>query len=66
VRGAPSEGSGTGRLSGLRLTPMRIKRFKANHASSEESRWLKDTINREARRFDPRVELRDDHRLVLR
>ena len=56
----------TGRLSDLRLTPMRIKRFKANRASSEEAGWLEDTINREARRFDVRVELGDDHRLELR
>jgi poly-gamma-glutamate synthesis protein (capsule biosynthesis protein) len=56
----------TGRLSDLRLTPMRIKRFRANRASSGEAGWLEDTINREARRFNVRVELGDDHRLELR
>lgn len=55
----------TGRLSELRLTPMRIHHFKTNRASDEEAAWLRDTINREARRFDVRVELRDDGRLAL-
>jgi poly-gamma-glutamate capsule biosynthesis protein CapA/YwtB (metallophosphatase superfamily) len=55
----------TGRLSELRLTPMRIHHFKTNRASAEEAAWLRDTINREARRFDVRVELRDDGRLAL-
>jgi len=55
----------SGRLSDLRMTAMRIKNFKANRASPEEARWLRDTINRESRDFHVHVELRDDCRLEL-
>jgi poly-gamma-glutamate synthesis protein (capsule biosynthesis protein) len=55
----------SGRLSDLRMTPMRIRSFKANRASPEEARWLRDTINRESRAFDVHAELRDHHRLEL-
>ena len=55
----------TGRLSALRMTPMQIRNFRANRASREAAEWLRDTINRESRTFDVRVELRDDHRLGL-
>jgi poly-gamma-glutamate synthesis protein (capsule biosynthesis protein) len=55
----------SGRLSDLHMTPMRIRNFRANRASADEARWLRDTINREARNFDVRVVLRDDRRLEL-
>lgn len=55
----------TGRLSDLHMTPMRIRNFKANRASPGDARWLRDTINRESRQFDFRVELHEDHRLEL-
>ena len=42
----------SGQLVDLRMTPMRIKNFKANRASPVEARWLGDTINRESRDFD--------------
>jgi poly-gamma-glutamate synthesis protein (capsule biosynthesis protein) len=54
-----------GRLSDLLMTPMRVKNFKANRASVEEARWLRDTINRESRDFDVRVGLRHGCRLEL-
>jgi poly-gamma-glutamate synthesis protein (capsule biosynthesis protein) len=56
----------SGRLSDLRMAPMRIRNFRAIRASPEEARWLRDTINRESRDFGVHVELRDDHRLALR
>ncbi len=56
----------TGRLSDLRMTPMRMRNFRANRATPEDARWLRDTINRESRTFDFRVELHEDHRLELR
>jgi poly-gamma-glutamate synthesis protein (capsule biosynthesis protein) len=55
----------SGRLSDLRMTPMRIRNFRTNRASPEEARWLRDTIGRESRSFAVRVALRDDHRLEL-
>jgi len=62
----PTVDAVTGRLVDLHMTPMQIRRFRANHASPEDARWLADTINRESRTFDLRVELRDDHRIELR
>ena len=56
----------TGRLSDLRMTPMQIRHFKANRASRDDARWLRDTINRESDQFDFRVALREDCRLELR
>ncbi len=55
----------TGRLSDLRMTPMRIRHFKVNRASREEAGWMSDTMTRESERFDFRVELREDHRIEL-
>ena len=56
----------TGRLVDLLMAPMQIKHFRANRASREDARWLRDTINRESRPFHVRLELREDHRLELR
>jgi poly-gamma-glutamate capsule biosynthesis protein CapA/YwtB (metallophosphatase superfamily) len=56
----------TGRLSELHLTPMQIRNFRLNRASRADAGWLRDTINRESRRFDFQVELREDDRLELR
>jgi poly-gamma-glutamate synthesis protein (capsule biosynthesis protein) len=54
----------TGRLCDLHMTPMRIRNFRLNRASSAEARWLTDTLNRESRKFDVRVELDADNRLA--
>ena len=56
----------TGRLLELYLTPMQIRNLRLNRASRADAGWLTDTINRESRRFDFRVELREDDRLELR
>ena len=56
----------TGRLSGLDMTPMRIRRFQVRRASREDARWLTDTINRESRRFGFRARLEEEGGLVLR
>ena len=57
----------TGRLVDLSMTPMQIRRLRANRASREDAQWLGDTINRESRTLvDLRVKLRDDTRLELR
>jgi poly-gamma-glutamate capsule biosynthesis protein CapA/YwtB (metallophosphatase superfamily) len=59
----PSLDPGTGRLLDLGMTPILIRRFKANRASREDARWLRDTINRESRRFGFQVNLGEDNRL---
>lgn len=61
----PTVDPATGRLVELHMTPMQIRHFRVNHASLEDAGWLRDTINRESRNFDFRVELGEDHRLEL-
>lgn len=56
----------TGRLRELHMTPMRIRNFRANRASPDDARWLRDTLDGESRRFGVRVALRADHRRELR
>ncbi len=56
----------TGRLLELDMTPMQIRRFRANRASCEDAGWLTETLNRESWMFGFRAELREDHRLELR
>lgn len=56
----------TDRLLELHLTPMQIRNFRLNRASRADAGWLRDTINRESRRFDFRVELREDDQLQHR
>jgi poly-gamma-glutamate capsule biosynthesis protein CapA/YwtB (metallophosphatase superfamily) len=62
----PAVDPGTGRLLDLYMTPMQIRRFKANRASSEDAGWLRDTINRESRGFGFQVERGEDNRLAFR
>jgi poly-gamma-glutamate synthesis protein (capsule biosynthesis protein) len=42
----PSVDPATGRLVGLHLTPLRIRKLRLNRATMEEARWLCDTLNR--------------------
>jgi poly-gamma-glutamate synthesis protein (capsule biosynthesis protein) len=56
----------TGRLAGLRLTPMQIRSFRLHRASGADAEWLAATINRESRPFGVRVARRDDDRIELR
>ena len=56
--------SGTGRLSRLALAPMQIRRFRANHASAADARWLEQTLTREGKRFGTRV-TRESDMLIL-
>ncbi len=55
----------TGELVRLRMTPTRIKRFRVNRASRAEAFWLRDTLNREGKKFGTRVELDEDNTLTL-
>ena len=54
-----------GNLSGLSLTPLRMRRFQVRHASEGDARWLRDMFAREGARFGTRVEQDDERRLVL-
>ncbi|HXJ81320.1 MAG TPA: CapA family protein [Candidatus Methylomirabilis sp.] len=55
----------TGGLVDLQMTPMEIRRFSTRRAPSEGIRWLRDTINRESRRFHTEVSVNEDGRLEL-
>jgi poly-gamma-glutamate synthesis protein (capsule biosynthesis protein) len=60
----PTVDPATGRLSRLCMTPMQIRKFQARRASLDDARWLRDTINRESRRFGFRVELQKEEGAV--
>jgi poly-gamma-glutamate synthesis protein (capsule biosynthesis protein) len=55
----------SGMLVEMRMTPLQIRNFKLNRASREDISWLRDTLNRECRKFGTRVELSDDDGLKL-
>ena len=55
----------TGKLVYLRMVPTQIKHFKVNRASREDTLWLRDTLNREGKKFGTSVELNDDNMLTL-
>jgi poly-gamma-glutamate capsule biosynthesis protein CapA/YwtB (metallophosphatase superfamily) len=56
----------TGRLLRLEMTPMQLRRFRVHRASHEDAPWLKDTLDRESRRFGVRVESSERGTLMLR
>jgi poly-gamma-glutamate capsule biosynthesis protein CapA/YwtB (metallophosphatase superfamily) len=55
-----------GRLVGLRMTAMRIRKIRLNRASAEEAEWLRNTVDRVSAEFGARVELAADGALTLR
>jgi poly-gamma-glutamate capsule biosynthesis protein CapA/YwtB (metallophosphatase superfamily) len=52
-----------GRLVRFNMTPMQNRRLRANRASEQDARWLRDTLHREA--FHTRVVLNDSDPLTL-
>ncbi len=40
------------KLDKFKMTPVQIKNFRVNRASPEDSRWLKEMLNREGRQFN--------------
>ncbi|MBA7693682.1 putative polyglutamine synthesis accessory protein [subsurface metagenome] len=57
--------SSTGSLVCMRMTPLQIKHFRLNRASRSDALWLRDTLNREGKKFGTRVELNTDNTLTL-
>jgi poly-gamma-glutamate synthesis protein (capsule biosynthesis protein) len=55
----------SGKLVRLEMVPLQIKRFRLNHVSREDARWLERTMNRECARFGGRVVLSETDRLTL-
>jgi len=56
----------TGKLAQLQMTPIQIKHFKANRASRADALWLRDTLDREGKKFGTRVDMNQDNTLTLR
>jgi poly-gamma-glutamate capsule biosynthesis protein CapA/YwtB (metallophosphatase superfamily) len=54
-----------GALLRLVMLPMRMQRFRLNHAASEEAAWLAKVMNRESQRFAATVQLAGDGSLRL-
>jgi poly-gamma-glutamate capsule biosynthesis protein CapA/YwtB (metallophosphatase superfamily) len=56
----------SGKLTGLDLIPYRIHRFRLERAAEEDTRWLRDTLDREGRALGTAVELAADGSLTVR
>jgi poly-gamma-glutamate synthesis protein (capsule biosynthesis protein) len=50
----------SGRLVGLRMRPMRLRRFRIGYASRAEAEWLARMLNREGRRLGTEVAVQED------
>jgi poly-gamma-glutamate synthesis protein (capsule biosynthesis protein) len=55
-----------GALTGLRMTPMLIRRMRLERPPLDDILWLRNVLNREGGSFGTRAELLDDHALMLR
>lgn len=55
----------SGSLARLRMTPMRIRRFRLERASDDETHWLAERMDRECRKLGAAVERTADDRLEL-
>ena len=55
----------SGKLERFEMVPFQIKRFRLNHVSREDARWLQRTMNRECARFGGHVALSETGRLTL-
>jgi poly-gamma-glutamate capsule biosynthesis protein CapA/YwtB (metallophosphatase superfamily) len=54
-----------GELTGLRLVPMQLKKFRLSRASPADARWLRNTLDRVSRPFGSRIRLLEDGSLGL-
>lgn len=57
--------STTGALVALRMTPMRINKFRLNRANPADARWLSKTLDRISAPFGSRIRLDDQGCLTL-
>ena len=55
----------TGKLLELQMTPTQIKNFSLKRVSRADLLWLRDTLNREGKKFGTRVELNKEKNLTL-
>jgi poly-gamma-glutamate capsule biosynthesis protein CapA/YwtB (metallophosphatase superfamily) len=57
--------SQTGQFVSARLAPMRMRRFRLEHTSSTDARWLCNLLNRLGAPFGTQTRLSDDNSLAL-
>jgi poly-gamma-glutamate synthesis protein (capsule biosynthesis protein) len=57
---------GTGQLEHLTMVPMQARQLRLNYASSDDSEWMRATLDRISRRFGSRVDRDPDGMLTLR
>ncbi|MFF5537643.1 CapA family protein [Streptomyces cinerochromogenes] len=57
---------GTGRLTGLRMVPLRARRLRLEHAPAEDTAWLGAVLDEHARPLGTRVVPADDGTLTVR
>lgn len=62
----PTLDRGSGRLVGLEMAAMRMRRFSARRASADDARWLCETLDRESRPFGAGAERGAEGRIALR
>jgi poly-gamma-glutamate synthesis protein (capsule biosynthesis protein) len=55
----------SGRFVRLEMRPLQIRKFRLNLASRQDSRWLRDVLDREGSRLGTRVALNEDQTLSL-
>ncbi len=53
--------SASGRLVTVRMTPTQVRRFRVNCASTADTLWLQERLNREGQRLGTRVEIAADN-----
>lgn len=53
------------RLLGLRMIPTQVRRFRVNHASEADAKWLQDLLNREGKPFGTHVKRSAENILTL-
>jgi poly-gamma-glutamate capsule biosynthesis protein CapA/YwtB (metallophosphatase superfamily) len=62
----PALAAARGNLVEFSLEVFRIRKFRLQRASREDTRWLRATLERESRRFGTRLEWREANRLAAR
>lgn len=55
----------TGRLMSMKMVPMEIKKFRLNKASTNNTKWLFHTLNRECKKLGTTLRLESDNSLWL-
>ncbi|MBI1997096.1 MAG: CapA family protein, partial [Deltaproteobacteria bacterium] len=55
----------TGQLLALRMIPTQVRRFRVNHATAADSKWLEALLNREGKRFGTAVQRSAENFMTL-